>query len=99
MARELADAGHRVHIAGNAYDELDEHGVLVHRYGPHIFHANGERIFESLSRFTEWRPYEHRVDRSLRFEHEYLPNTDRFEGADTVNYPNDQAYTRTTESQ
>ena len=68
MARELADAGRRVHvidkrphIAGNAYDELDEHGVLVHRYGPHIFHTNGERIFAYLSRFTEWRPYEHRV--------------------------------------
>jgi UDP-galactopyranose mutase len=67
-ARELADAGHRVHIidkrphiAGNAYDEPDEHGVLIHRYGPHIFHTNGERIFEYLSRFTEWRPYEHRV--------------------------------------
>ncbi|GLQ93195.1 UDP-galactopyranose mutase [Dyella acidisoli] len=67
-ARELADAGHRVHIidkrphiAGNAYDELDEHGVLIHRYGPHIFHSNGERIFEYLSRFTKWRSYEHRV--------------------------------------
>ncbi len=68
MARELADAGRRVlvidkrpHIAGNAYDELDAHGVLVHRYGPHIFHTNGQRIFEWLSRFTQWRPYEHRV--------------------------------------
>ena len=68
MARELAEAGHRVqvidkrpHIAGNAYDEPDDHGVLVHRYGPHIFHTNGARIFEYLSRFTEWRPYEHRV--------------------------------------
>lgn len=68
VARELADAGRRVHvidkrphIAGNAYDELDAHGVLVHRYGPHIFHTNGERIFRWLSRFTEWRPYEHRV--------------------------------------
>ena len=68
MARELADAGHRVqvidrrpHIAGNAYDESDSHGVLVHRYGPHIFHTNGERIFQYLSRFTAWRPYEHRV--------------------------------------
>lgn len=68
MARELAEAGHRAHvidkrphIAGNAYDEFDAHGVLVHRYGPHIFHTNGERIFEYLSRFTEWRPYEHRV--------------------------------------
>jgi UDP-galactopyranose mutase len=68
MARELADAGRHVHIidkrphiAGNAYDELDEHGVLVHRYGPHIFHTNGKRIIEYLSRFTEWRLYEHRV--------------------------------------
>lgn len=68
MARELGEAGHRVHVvdkrphvAGNAYDEHDEHGVLVHRYGPHIFHTNGERIFRYLSRFTAWRPYEHRV--------------------------------------
>ncbi|MCO6441662.1 MAG: UDP-galactopyranose mutase [Nitrococcus mobilis] len=68
VARELADAGRRVlvidrrpHIAGNAYDEHDDHGVLVHRYGPHIFHTNGERIFKYLSRFTEWRAYEHRV--------------------------------------
>jgi UDP-galactopyranose mutase len=68
IARELADAGLRVHvidrrphIAGNAYDEPDEHGILIHRYGPHIFHTNSERIFEYLSRFTKWCPYEHRV--------------------------------------
>lgn len=68
MAREMADANWRVrvidrrlHIAGNAYDEADAHGVLVHRYGPHIFHTNSARVFEWLSRFTEWRPYEHRV--------------------------------------
>lgn len=68
MARELAEAGHdvhvidrRPHIGGNAYDEYDAHGILVHRYGPHIFHTNGERIFQYLSRFTSWRPYEHRV--------------------------------------
>lgn len=68
VARELAEAGHwvrvidkRPHIAGNAYDERDPHGVLVHRYGPHIFHTNGDRIFQWLSRFTQWRPYEHRV--------------------------------------
>jgi len=68
MARELADAKLRVlvidkrlHLAGNAFDEYDEHGILIHRYGPHIFHTNGERIFEYLSRFTAWRPYEHRV--------------------------------------
>ncbi|MDT7950746.1 MAG: UDP-galactopyranose mutase [Acetobacteraceae bacterium] len=51
----------RDHIAGNAYDHLDEAGVLVHRYGPHIFHTNSEAVFEHLSQFTEWRPYEHRV--------------------------------------
>ena len=51
----------RNHIGGNAYDYFDDAGVLVHRYGPHIFHTNAERIFEYLSRFTEWRPYEHRV--------------------------------------
>ena len=51
----------RPHIGGNAYDELDEHGVLVHRYGPHIFHTSSERIVRYLSRFTAWRPYEHRV--------------------------------------
>ena len=51
----------RPHIAGNAYDCLDKAGVLIHQYGPHIFHTNAERIFEYLSRFTKWRPYEHRV--------------------------------------
>lgn len=51
----------RPHIAGNAYDTLDEHGVLCHQYGPHIFHTNSERVSTFLSRFTDWRPYEHRV--------------------------------------
>lgn len=51
----------RPHIAGNAYDYHDESGVLIHRYGPHIFHTNAQRIVDYLSRFTEWRPYEHRV--------------------------------------
>jgi UDP-galactopyranose mutase len=51
----------RDHIAGNAYDYTDEHGVLVHKYGPHIFHTNAEKVVDYLSRFTEWRPYEHRV--------------------------------------
>ena len=69
MAERLAtQAGQRVlvidrrgHIAGNAYDYYDEHGVLCHAYGPHIFHTKSEKIVEYLSRFTEWRPYEHRV--------------------------------------
>ena len=67
-ARELAEAEHdifvvdrREHIAGNAFDVKDEHGILVHQYGPHIFHTNSERIFNYLSKFTEWYQYEHRV--------------------------------------
>jgi UDP-galactopyranose mutase len=51
----------RSHIGGNAYDHYNEDGILVHRYGPHIFHTNSREVFEYLSRFTEWRPYEHRV--------------------------------------
>lgn len=51
----------RNHIGGNAYDEYDEHGILVHKYGPHIFHTNSKEVFEYLSQFTEWRFYEHKV--------------------------------------
>lgn len=51
----------RDHIGGNAFDYLDAAGVLVHKYGPHIFHTNSEAVFTYLSRFTSWRPYEHRV--------------------------------------
>ncbi len=69
MAERLASqAGKRVlvvdrrpHIAGNAYDRLDDSGVLIHQYGPHIFHTNSADIFQYLSQFTRWRPYEHRV--------------------------------------
>ncbi|MFN3585166.1 UDP-galactopyranose mutase [Phenylobacterium sp.] len=51
----------RPHVGGNAYDETDAGGVLMHRYGPHIFHTNSEEVFGYLSKFTTWRPYEHRV--------------------------------------
>ena len=51
----------RNHIAGNAYDFYNDEGILIHKYGPHIFHTNSERVFNYLSRFTKWRPYEHRV--------------------------------------
>ncbi|MFC0679080.1 UDP-galactopyranose mutase [Lysobacter korlensis] len=68
VARQLAERGYDVlvidkrdHIGGNAYDRTDAHGVLIHPYGPHIFHTNGARIAEYLSQFTEWRDYEHRV--------------------------------------
>lgn len=66
--RLAADTGQRVlvidkrsHIGGNAFDEYDAAGVLIHRYGPHIFHTNSAEVFDYLSRFTAWRPYEHRV--------------------------------------
>lgn len=55
----------RPHIGGNAYDHHDDAGILVHKYGPHIFHTNSPEIFEYLSQFTEWRPYEHRVRASV----------------------------------
>lgn len=68
VAERLAHSGKKImiidkrdHIGGNAYDKFDENGVLVHLYGPHIFHTNSERIFNYLSEFTNWRNYEHRV--------------------------------------
>jgi len=51
----------RNHIGGNAYDRYDEAGLLIHQYGPHIFHTNSKQIFDHLSNFTDWRFYEHRV--------------------------------------
>jgi UDP-galactopyranose mutase len=51
----------RPHIGGNAYDHYNDAGILVHRYGPHIFHTNSLEVFDYLTRFTDWRSYEHRV--------------------------------------
>jgi UDP-galactopyranose mutase len=51
----------RNHVGGNAYDRYDEAGLLIHQYGPHIFHTNSTDIADYLSQFTAWRPYEHRV--------------------------------------
>ncbi len=56
----------RPHIGGNAYDHENEDGILVHKYGPHIFHTNSERVFRYLSRFTDWRPYEHTVKAEVK---------------------------------
>lgn len=66
IARQLAEIGRRKvliiekrgHIGGNCYDRLDKYGILVHEYGPHIFHTNIEEVFSYLSRFTEWNLYE-----------------------------------------
>lgn len=76
-ARELAERGsmrvllleRRSHIAGNAYDRTDASGILIHEYGPHIFHTNQKRVFDYLSRFTQWRNYQHRVVAKV---HEHL---------------------------
>ncbi len=51
----------RDHVGGNAYDRLNGDGIMIHQYGPHIFHTNSEAIFKHLSKFTEWRKYEHKV--------------------------------------
>ena len=56
----------RDHVGGNAYDEKNADGILYHKYGPHIFHTNSDEIFAYLSRFTKWRPYEHKVLASVR---------------------------------
>ncbi|WP_417046303.1 UDP-galactopyranose mutase [Enorma massiliensis] len=68
-ARRVAEgAGFRVavlerreHIAGNAYDYVNDEGILVHKYGPHIYHTYSERVHEFLSRFTKWTDYQHKV--------------------------------------
>ncbi|RVT46985.1 UDP-galactopyranose mutase [Rheinheimera sediminis] len=51
----------REYLGGNCFDHLDEEGVLIHKYGPHLFHTDKQRVWDYLSQFTEWRPYEHRV--------------------------------------
>ena len=79
IAERLAsDAGKRVlvidrrpHVGGNAYDHLDSSGILIHQYGPHIFHTNSQEIVDYLSAFTGWRPYEHRV--LAEVDNELLP--------------------------
>ena len=67
-ARRLADKGKKVlilekrsHIGGNAFDEPDEHKILIHTYGPHIFHTNSKQVYDFLGQFTEWMPYHHKV--------------------------------------
>lgn len=79
IARQLADAGHNVtvidkrnHVAGNAYDYRNDHGIRIHKYGPHLFHTKNEKVWEYLSRFTEWLPYEHRV-KALLADGTYVP--------------------------
>jgi UDP-galactopyranose mutase len=61
MGKRVLLIDKRDHIAGNTFDYFDAAGILVHKYGPHIFHTNSSEVMQYLSRFTEWRNYEHRV--------------------------------------
>ena len=80
-ARRLAEDGgktvlvleRRDHVGGNAYDCLDDAGILIHQYGPHIFHTNDKRVFDWLSRFTLWRDYQHKVVASIPAHKADLP--------------------------
>jgi UDP-galactopyranose mutase len=63
--KKILLADRRPHIGGNAFDHYDDAGILVHKYGPHIFHTNSKEVFEYLSTYTKWRPYEHRVRASV----------------------------------
>lgn len=65
LGKKVLVVDRRNHIGGNAYDHYNHAGILVHKYGPHIFHTNSREVFDYLSQFTEWRSYEHRVRASV----------------------------------
>jgi UDP-galactopyranose mutase len=72
IGRELAEEGYKItimdkrdHIAGNAYDYENEYGIRLHKYGPHLFHTNNKKVFDWLSKFTEWVEYKHKVKAML----------------------------------
>ena len=90
----------RPHIGGNAYDMTNEAGILVHKYGPHIFHTNSEDVFQYLSRFTRWRPYQHRV--LAHIDGKLLPipiNRDTLNGLYGLNLSSDEEAAAFLESQ
>ena len=68
LAERFASVGKKVlmierrqRVAGNCYDEVDDNGIIVHKYGPHLFHTDAAQVWEYLSRFTDWHLYHHRV--------------------------------------
>lgn len=79
VARMLADLGHQItvidqrdHLGGNAYDYVNQLGIRIHRYGPHLFHTSNQKVYDWLSRFTEWLPYEHHT-LALLPDNSYVP--------------------------
>jgi len=82
LSERLASLGHKVmliektnHIGGNCYDYINEDGILVPKYGPHLFHTNSEKVWEYVNRFSEWTPYEHRVLAEIDGELKIVPPT------------------------
>lgn len=81
VARELAERGNqkvciiekRNHIGGNCYDVNDEHGILIHQYGPHIFHTAKQNVYDYLSRFTDWYAFRHEVVANIHGEFMPVP--------------------------
>ena len=65
LGKKVLIVDKRPHIGGNAFDHYNDEGILVHKYGPHIFHTNSREVFTYLSRFTDWFPYQHRVRASV----------------------------------
>lgn len=91
VARELAEAGRHVeiwerrdHIGGNMYDYVDEHGFLVHQYGPHAFHTTKKELFDYIRRFEQWREY--RLTCGAVWDGKYTPTPFNFTTVDTF-YP------------
>ena len=88
IGRVLADKGHNVeiwerrnHIGGNMYDYVDEHGILVHKYGPHIFHTSNEEVWSFVNRFSEWEPY--KLVCGAVWDGKYSPTAFNFKTIDT----------------
>lgn len=104
IARELAENGYDVtiidkrnHIGGNAYDYVNEHGILVHKYGAHIFHTHNEVVFKYLSKFTTWIEYKHRVKAMVNNELVCFPPTKSYVDEHGIDYVIDVFYKPYTE--
>lgn len=88
IGRVMADKGHNVeiwerrnHIGGNMYDYVDEHGILVHKYGPHIFHTSNEEVWSFVNRFSDWKPY--KLVCGAAWDGKYTPTAFNFKTIDT----------------
>ena len=88
VARILAEAGKKVeiwerrdHIAGNMYDYTDEYGILVHQYGPHIFHTNDQKVWDFINRFEDWKPF--KLVCGATWDGKYTPTAFNFKTIDT----------------